>query len=108
MQMVHRLSGFSPVIGNEPEIVGHAELFGDLPDGVLQPAQESNVFRSRFRKPRYMLFRHDQNMRRRLRVQVLKSGQFLGLVNELSVDLVPGYLTEDAVPHVLVHIVYYF
>ncbi len=61
--------------------------------------QESLVLVPAGAEARDVLFGHDEQVRRRLRADILESDRLFVLVDDLGGDLARDYLTEDAVCH---------
>ena len=70
-------------------------MLGNLPGGKQQPTEYFCVVSTRFTDARDNLFRHDQDMDRRLRVYVVEGDQIGVFMHNLRWNLPVNYLLED-------------
>ena len=83
VQVKHRLPRLRAVADHDAECVFHAELARDLADREQQVAEQRLVLRLRVREPRDLLLGDDEDMDRRLRVDVLEGEAQLVLVDDV-------------------------
>ena len=99
MQMVDCLSRPAPIVGHHAEPLMQLLFVGDVPRHLLNAPQKPDIIVRDGGEPGDVLPGHDQNMRRGLGVDVLKSNQLLVFKNDLGVDLLPDDLAEETVSH---------
>src|ERR1700730_4038345 len=92
-----RLSGFAPAVRHEP-IVGDAAVSRDLGRSRPELPEQRGIGGS-IEKVDEVLLRHEQDMRRRLRVGVFEGENAFVLEDLLRGDLARHDLAEDAVAH---------
>ena len=83
MQMKYALSGRSSIIHHEAEGIRYALLHGDLAGGKQQMSEHRLVPRSGIHKTRQRGFGDNQDMHRRLRVDITKCQAKLILENDV-------------------------
>jgi len=95
--MRDRLAGLVAVVHHQAEVVPDAALPRHAPDSLKQPAAEGFVLQ--VRKPLDVLLRHDQNMERRAREDIVDRHDVVVLIDDGRGDL-PGHdAAEQAVVH---------
>lgn len=97
MQVRHGLAGLIAVVGDEAEAVADTTLAGHAPDDLQQPSPQKLVVQ--LRQPGDMLSRHDQDMERRAREDVVDGHGIVVLVHDGRGDLRRDDAAEEAVVH---------
>ena len=72
MQMIHRLPGSTAVVGHEAVTRLQARLFREVPRQALQLPQKGLIFVGYRGQAWDVFLGHDQQVRRRLRIYILK------------------------------------
>jgi hypothetical protein len=99
MQMIHGLPGAAPVVGHKAVAGGDARLIGHGSRHPLQVPEERLIPIIASAQARDVLLGHNQDMRGRLRGDILEGNGLFVLVYELRGNLPRDYFTEDAVCH---------
>ena len=100
VDMKHRLSGVALTVQDRAvPALGIAMLFGQRCCAPDHGPDEVVVARSQVVQRRDVLPRNDEDMKRRLRTDVLERDQILILVDEVARDLASDDLAEQAVAH---------
>jgi hypothetical protein len=94
--MEHRLSRVWAYIHDGPVSLLDIASAGDLSGREVTAADHFGILRLRFFQSSKMLSGDDQHMRRRLRIDVLKSKDMLILVNFLGRNLATENAAEEA------------
>lgn len=86
MQMGHGLTGMRPVVDHEPIAVGEIELLRDIASREEQVPEHRLIVRDCLADARYRLLRDDQQMGRRLWLDIVDHEAKLVLVFDLGRD----------------------
>jgi hypothetical protein len=97
VQMPHGLAGMIAVVHDQPEVVAHTALTGDATDGLQEPSTKGLVVE--VREVRDMPARHDQDVERGAREDVVDGHDVIVLVDDRRGDLPRHDATEQAVVH---------
>lgn len=96
MQVVHALSSSFAVIGDKAEVL-NIVFFRQIPCGEQNFAQQLGVSVLGFVQAADVFFGDNQQVRRRLRVEVFKDQDIFVLVDDLAFYFAVGYGTKYAV-----------
>ena len=99
MQVLHRLSGVIPAVGDNAESPGEVFLSGDHSGGLQAARRKMGIAGIDGSGGFDMLLGYNQNMRRRLRIDVPESKDEIILVNLCRRDLSVDDLAEQAIGH---------
>lgn len=97
MKMIDGLPRPPAVIDDKPESVGGLQPLRDHPCRLLKMPQKLRIFLAACREARNMLFGNDQDVGRRLGINILERHRPLILKDQLRGYLLPDYLTKYAV-----------
>jgi hypothetical protein len=99
MQMKHRLPRAAPIVDHRAISIRERTLRGEFCGDELQVSQHRTILCGSFRKRDQMLSWADQDVRRRLRLNVLKREDLIVLVNYFGRDFFSADFAEQAVIH---------
>jgi len=100
MDMEHRLTSVAVAVQDRPvPALGVAVLLGQCGRAADHHADKVVVVRSQIVQRRDVLARNDEDMKRRLGIDVLERDKILVLVDELTGDRASDDLTEQAIAH---------
>jgi len=94
VKMVHRLTGGSPAVRHDPKTLVQFLFVSQIPRHLLDAPEDLDVVIRGGRQPRNVLSGYDQNMGRRLGVDVPKSDDVAVLEDDLGGYFLPDDLTE--------------
>lgn len=94
MQVRHGLATITAIVDGDSKPLGEFEFFGDLRRGQKEVPKGGLIPPFRFRNARNGLFRNDEAMHRRLRVDVVNDNAVLVLVFNCCGDFAGDDLLE--------------
>lgn len=96
VQMLHRLCAIAATVGNHAETaLCDALLFGDDLDSLHHGGSDAGLIPCQFQNIRHVLFRYDQHMHRRLRVDIAEGVYMLILIDLRGRDIAGDDLAKQ-------------
>jgi len=104
MKVRHGLPAILPYVGDHAVAgLAHSDLFGNTGGSNEELSGDLGIARIQSVHGPDMAFRNDENVSRRLRVQIREGNQFIGLMHDMGGEFPSGDPAEDTVPWLVGH-----